>query len=224
MKRLLHVGCGPKRKNGTTPGFAGPDWEEVRLDIDPAVEPDIVASITDMREAVPEASFDALFSSHNIEHLYAHEVPQALAEFRRVLRPEGFAVITCPDLQAVAREIAEDRLAVPVGQSASGPVTPLDMVFGWRPALAAGNHFMAHRCGFTFTFLASLLRQAGFASVIGARPQGPYNLWVLATRLPRDEATLRRMAGEFFWRPSPPAQPRGTGDAQPAESAGLAPT
>lgn len=224
MKRLLHVGCGPKRKDATTPGFAGPDWEEVRLDIDPTVEPDIVASITDMRDAVPAASFDALFSSHNIEHLYAHEVPQALAEFRRVLRPEGFAVITCPDLQAVAREIAEDRLAVPVGQSASGPITPLDMVFGWRPALAAGNHFMAHRCGFTFTYLASLLRQAGFASVIGAKPQGPYNLWVLATRQPRDKETLRRMAGEFFWRPAPPAQPRGTGDAQPAEGADLAPT
>jgi SAM-dependent methyltransferase len=203
MKQFLHVGCGPRRKDGTTPGFAGPEWAEVRLDIDPAVAPDIVASMTDMRGVVPDAAFDALFSSHNLEHLYAHEVPLALAEFRRVLRPEGFAVITCPDLQAVARAIAEDRLTEPLGQSPAGPITPLDMVFGWRPALAAGNHFMAHRCGFTFTFLGRLLRAAGFASVLGAKPQGPFNLWVLATPGPCDDATLRRLARAFFWRPPP---------------------
>jgi SAM-dependent methyltransferase len=202
MGRFLHVGCGPKRKGGTTPGFDRPDWEEVRLDIDPGVAPDIVASMTEMT-GVPDGSFDALFSSHNIEHLYAHEVPRAFAEFHRVLRPEGFAVITCPDLQAIAREVAEDRLAEPVGQSSAGPVTPLDMIFGWRPALAAGNHFMAHRCGFTFSWLARMLQQAGFASVIGGRPQGPYNLWVVAAKGRRDEAALRALAQEYFWRPAP---------------------
>ena len=97
MKTFLHVGCGPKRKDQTTRGFISIDWHELRLDIDKSVQPDIIGTMTDM-SAVADASVDAIFSSHNIEHLYPHEVPLALAEFKRVLRPDGFAVITCPDL------------------------------------------------------------------------------------------------------------------------------
>ncbi len=82
MKTFLHVGCGPKHKNQTTRGFNTPDWTELRLDIDASVAPDIIGTMTDM-SAVADASVDAIFSSHNIEHLYPHEVPVALAEFLR---------------------------------------------------------------------------------------------------------------------------------------------
>ncbi len=80
MKTFLHVGCGPKRKDRTTPGFNTPEWTELRLDIDESVSLDIVGTMTDMSQ-VSDASVDALFSSHNIEHLYPHEVPKALTEF-----------------------------------------------------------------------------------------------------------------------------------------------
>jgi SAM-dependent methyltransferase len=89
---FLHIGCGGKRKDQTTRGFNKPEWQEIRVDIDPKVQPDIVASITDM-SAVPDESVDAIFTSHTIEHLYPHEVPIALREFLTVLKPEGFAVI-----------------------------------------------------------------------------------------------------------------------------------
>ena len=79
-KKFLHVGCGPKYKNSTTPAFASEDWEEVRLDIDEAVNPDIVSSVLDLR-VIDSESFDAIFSSHNIEHVFAHEVPIMLKEF-----------------------------------------------------------------------------------------------------------------------------------------------
>jgi predicted SAM-dependent methyltransferase len=52
--------------------------QELRLDIDASVAPDIVATMTDMSR-VADASVDAVFSSHNIEHLDPHEVPVALA-------------------------------------------------------------------------------------------------------------------------------------------------
>lgn len=69
--KLLNVGCGPL---GRAHGFAGfEDWQEVRLDIDPAVQPDVVVTMTDM-SAVATGSIDAIVSSHNIEHLYPHEV------------------------------------------------------------------------------------------------------------------------------------------------------
>ena len=108
-KTFLHVGCGPKRKDATTRGFNRPEWTELTLDVDQSVKPDIVGSMTDMT-AVTTASVDAIFSSHNIEHLCVHEVSVALAEFRRVLKPDGFVVLTCPDLQGIAELIAADRL------------------------------------------------------------------------------------------------------------------
>lgn len=100
MHTFIHVGCGPKRKHQTTRGFNTPEWNEVRFDIDPFVQPDVQGTMTDMA-AVATGSMNALYSSHNIEHLYPHEVPVALKEFVRVLSADGFVVLTCPDLQSV---------------------------------------------------------------------------------------------------------------------------
>jgi len=173
MKTFLHVGCGPKRKNQTTRGFNTPDWTELRLDIDASVAPDIIGTMTDM-SAVADASVDAIFSSHNIEHLYAHEVPVALAEFLRVLKPDGFLVVTCPDLQEVCRLIAEDKLLDPAYTSPAGPITPLDILYGHRPPMAAGNLYMAHRCGFTEKVLSGTLRTSGFGAVASRKRAHPY--------------------------------------------------
>jgi hypothetical protein len=83
MKTFLHVGCGNNTKQQAGRGFQGDEWREIRFDINPEVKPDIIGTMTDM-SAVESSSVDALFSSHNIEHLYPHEVPLALAEFKRV--------------------------------------------------------------------------------------------------------------------------------------------
>ena len=200
MPTLLHVGCGPKRKDRTTAGFNTPDWTEIRLDIDPAVQPDVTGTMTDM-SAVASASVDAVFSSHNIEHLYPHEVPLALAEFRRVLRDDGYAVITCPDLQSVAALVAQDKLTEPAYVSPAGPIAPLDIIYGHRAAMQRGNLFMAHRCGFTRKVLDATLRAAGFQSVVSlARPKS-FDLWALASKSARDEATLRALAKLHFGPP-----------------------
>jgi SAM-dependent methyltransferase len=195
---LLHVGCGSKRKNQTTRGFNTPEWQELRLDIDPAVSPDIVGTMTDMR-AVASESVDAIFSSHNIEHLYPHEVPLALKEFLRVLHPNGFAVITCPDLQSVCALVAEDKLTEPAYTAPVGPIAPIDILYGYRPALARGNLYMAHRCGFTQKVLTGTLYAAGFARVVAMRRGHPsYDLWALATKSPMDEGVLRALAAQHL--------------------------
>ena len=59
-KRFLHVGCGPKYKDSTTPAFASGDWQEVRLDIDKSVYPDIISSVLDL-SIIDSESFDAIF-------------------------------------------------------------------------------------------------------------------------------------------------------------------
>lgn len=191
---FLHIGCGPKHKDQTTAGFNRPEWSEIRLDIDPAVQPDVVGTMTDMA-AVESASMDALFSSHNIEHLHAHEVPVALAEFRRVLKPQGFAVITCPDLQSVCALIAEDKLLEPAYTAPAGPIAPIDILYGHRPALARGNLYMAHKCGFTERVLVATLQQAGFASIASRRRGAPFfDLWAVASKQALDEPALRALA------------------------------
>jgi len=99
MKSFLHVGCGQKRKNQTTKGFNTDDWNEIRFDIDESNQPDLIGTMLNMK-SVASNSMDAIYSSHNIEHLYPHEVQIALKEFLRVLKPDGYAVITCPDIQS----------------------------------------------------------------------------------------------------------------------------
>jgi len=198
MPTFLHVGCGPKRKGSTTPEFADPEWTELRLDIDPRVAPDIVGSMLDM-SAVPDASADAIFSSHNIEHLYPHEVPVALAEFRRVLKPEGFVIITCPDLQEVARLVAEDKLLEPAYESPAGPIAPIDILYGHRPHMAKGNLYMAHRCGFTRKVLASTLQRAGFNATACLKRGHPfYDLWAVAKLFSRGDDELHALAQAHF--------------------------
>lgn len=197
MKTFLHVGCGPQRKETTTPGFNTPEWQEIRLDIDVSVAPDIVGTMTDL-SGVASASVDAVFSSHNIEHLYAHEVPVALAEFLRVLKSDGFAVITCPDLKSVCALVAQDRLTDPAYVSPAGPISPIDILYGHRAAMQMGNLYMAHRCGFTEKVLGGTLGGAGFASVVTLARADHFDLWALASKSHRDEAQMRELAAAYF--------------------------
>jgi len=201
MPTLLHIGCGPKRKDKTTKGFTTPNWTEIRLDIDPSVSPDVTGTMTD-KSAVASESVDAIFSSHNIEHLYPHEVPVALKEFARVLKPEGFAVITCPDLQSVCALVAEDKLSDAAYTSPSGSITPIDIIYGYRPSMSKGNLFMAHRCGFTQRVLDGSLRSCGFPVVASmARGRPPFfDLWAVASKSIRSEDAMRALAGEHFPR------------------------
>lgn len=181
---VLNVGCGPRRPDKLSPVFRAPGWRELRLDIDPGVQPDVVASLTDM-SAVPDASVDALWSSHNLEHLDAYQVHTALTEFRRVLKPEGVALITLPDLQAVARVIAEgdpDRVLMRTRMNGGEgpPITALDILFGHDWWIERGRTFMAHRTGFTGRTLGRKLIAAGFGTV-AVRPGPAYDLWAVAS-------------------------------------------
>lgn len=150
MKRVLHVGCADHLL---------PDWcfpcEEVRLDIDPAYKPDIVASMTDMGDI---GQFDGIHCSHSLEHLYPHDIPKALSEFYRVLEPGGWVVIFVPDLEDI--KPTEDVLYF----SPSGPVTGLDLIYGVRPSVAESLH-MAHHFGFVASTLRAAMENAGFGRI-----------------------------------------------------------
>lgn len=173
-KTVLHVGCGLRNPEKLHSTFRGPGWREVRLDINPKVEPDIVADIMRM-PMVAAASVDAVWSSHNLEHLFAHQVPVALAEFFRVLKPRGLLLVTMPDLQRACEFIARGLLEDELYQSPAGPVSAIDIVYGHRPSIARGNEFMAHKTGYTTKTLGEKLAAAGFVDVKIERDQ--LNLW-----------------------------------------------
>jgi predicted SAM-dependent methyltransferase len=192
VKSFLHVGCGRLTKANTIPYFNSDEWHEVRLDIDPAVAPDILGTMTSM-PAIADGTMDGIFSSHNVEHLYPHEVEIALGEFLRVLKPNGFAVITCPDLRSVCQLVAEGKLLETAWVSSAGAsIAPLDMLFGFREATRSGNHFMAHKCGFTRDVLMGAMTRAGFKSVAGMDRPAAFDLWVVGRK---DELPGAEMIG-----------------------------
>ena len=192
QKLLLNAGCGLQGPRSRHPCFAAAAWREVRLDIDPQVHPDVIGSVTDLRSQFGDASFDAIWSSHNVEHLYAHEVPQAFAEFRRVLKSDGFALITCPDLQSVAAGLLERGMDAVAYEAPAGPITMQDMMFGHGASIARGNTYMAHHSGFTQERLGRAALDAGFDQVRVGRGR-LYDLWALLTMPRCDEGALKAL-------------------------------
>lgn len=178
-KTVLHVGCGPNRPGKLHRSFHTPEWREIRLDIEPRVQPDIVASITDMHPVATD-SMDAVWSSHNLEHLEAFQVPIALGEFLRVLKRGGKLLITLPDLQTIAKLVAEDKLEDAAYVSPAGPIAPIDTIYGHRASIAAGMPYMAHRTGFTLRTLTGALQRAGFAQINAQRTE--FDLWAAALK------------------------------------------
>jgi len=182
-RKVLHVGCGAKRDNKLPQAYMEPPWLEIRLDINPEVKPDIVGDIRDLH-MVKDCSFDAVFSSHNLEHLYFHEALVTLREFYRVIKVGGEVLVACPDLQQVAKLIAEDKLMDPIFTPPSGPIAPIDMLYGYRSSIAKGNHFMAHKTGFTATSLKNTLERAGFKDIrTTSQPEPLMDIVALAFKL-----------------------------------------
>jgi hypothetical protein len=64
-----------------------------------------------------------------------NDVPHVRAKgFSLFLRPDVFAVITCPDLQAVVKLAAEDKLLELAYNSPAGLISPIDILHGHSPA------------------------------------------------------------------------------------------
>jgi predicted SAM-dependent methyltransferase len=189
-KRVLNAGSGPQSARRMHPAFDPALWDELRLDIDPHAKPDIVGSVVDMRLAVGSQSQDAVWCSHILEHLFSHEVPVALAEFQRVLKPDGFALITCPDLETVADLILSNGLDSEAYQSPAGPITPLDMLYGHSRSITEGRTYMAHKTGFTCARFGQLLIDAGFSTVLVKRDR--FDLWALALMPTANQEQIQR--------------------------------
>jgi SAM-dependent methyltransferase len=192
-KRILNVGAGSRRDNALLSVLSPPDWSEVRIDIDRRTAPNVVGSFADMRGLIEDRQFDAIWSSHSIEHLCDHEVLPAFLEFKRVLRKDGFAIVSCPNLHAIAKLLAVEDIDSVVYLSPAGPIRVLDMIYGHAPLMRAGHAHMAHKTGFTSSRLGRIAAEAGFAET-RVMEGHMYDLWAA---LIMDDADLEGLAQLF---------------------------
>lgn len=181
-RRVLNVGGGSK----TVPipaHFA--QWEHVLLDVNPAGGVDIALDARRLTD-LPAAGFDAVYCSHNLEHYFRHEVPQVLHGFAHVLKPTGFVELRVPDLAAVMASALERKLDLedPLYSSPAGPVSVLDVLYGFGAEIQRGNAYYAHKTGFSARSLARLLGGAGFGHVYALPPMGGYEVHLAAFGLP----------------------------------------
>jgi predicted SAM-dependent methyltransferase len=161
MPKVLNVGS--SHKSIALPALFA-DWEQIRLDIDPATEPDIVGDARDMINQEGE-QVHAVYCSHNLEHFHPHEVAVVLRGMRHLLKPRGFAVIAVPDLGRAARAIVEQGVDSVLYDSPAGPITALEMVYGRADMVAAGKQYFSHKTGFSRESLRAALLAAGFERV-----------------------------------------------------------
>jgi len=186
--RVLNVGGGSSRN---LPGhYSG--WDQVLLDIDPDVKPDVCMDVLKVGDLKP-AQFDAVHCSHNLEHVYRHDVPKVLAGFMHVLKRTGWAEIAVPDVQALVESmVREGRDLDSVWyRCGGGPISYHDVLYGWGSQMEDGNLYYAHRCGFTEKSLGKVLREAGFASVRIARDG--YSLVAFAFKTRPNAETVRAL-------------------------------
>ncbi len=127
-------------------------WKIVNIQAKPGV--DFVGSATDL-SAFADATVTEIYASHIYEHLdYKGELPKALDEAFRVLKPGGVLRIGVPDLETLC------RLLITPGLNAEQQFHIQRMIYGGHV-----DDFDYHYVGLTPQILTVFLEDAGFRNV-----------------------------------------------------------
>jgi len=157
--RRLHLGSGVKRMLGY-------------LDVDAFVAARGILPVSHVELPHQTASVDEILSEHSLEHIGKYEVPRALAEWSRVLRPGGRLLMNLPNLEWCMKAWLAAPEEVRWGWQ-------LDTIFGLQDH--PGEY---HKTGFTAPRLFQLLSEAGFSDIrisdFWSHGQGCF--WVEAVR------------------------------------------
>lgn len=128
-----------------------PGWKIVNIQAGPGV--DILGDIRDMSQFADE-SVQAIYASHVLEHIGQQAVPSTLKGLRRILVPGGQLSISVPDLEVLSRVIIDP------GASLDKRFLAMRMMFGGQ----VDSHDF-HYFGWTWDFMCSFLKSAGFSRV-----------------------------------------------------------
>jgi len=136
----LHLGCGGRH----IPGF-------VHVDAQPAPHVDIVGPVE--RLPLDDASVSLIYASHVLEHFDRHTYKAVLAEWFRVLKPDGLLRLAVPDFAACAAIYYERGLE-------NGLSGVLGLLVGGQRDV-----FDFHKMVFDEEFLRRDLQEIGFRQV-----------------------------------------------------------
>jgi SAM-dependent methyltransferase len=159
----LHLGCGWKNFDG---------YVNVDLWITDAT--DVICSITDL--PWPDNSVAIIESYHVIEHISHRKIKKTLAEWYRVLKPEGKLVLECPNFDIAVREYL------------AGNEGRLINIYGQQRL-----HGDYHLYGFNPLRLTRLLEEIGFKNIQESIPQSSQSL---------DEPSFRIECEKRLWQKS----------------------
>jgi predicted SAM-dependent methyltransferase len=134
--------------------------KEIRVDLDESCNPDIISNIEDLPQ-IKNESVDLVYSSHSLEHIYFHKVPQCLSEWYRVIKKGGEVRIIVPNLKIPAQLVVEGKILEKMYDSPDGSVSAIDMFYGHRNHVRQ-NEFMAHKTGFTKESAEQILHELGY--------------------------------------------------------------
>jgi len=135
---------------------------EISLDIDNKFNPDILADITDISH-IPNNYVNCAYTSHMIEHIDYFRLPSVISELLRVCKPNGYVRILTPNLQSIGEKVASGDLLDIVYESAGGPISPIDIIYGHRHSIHKNRvDFMRHRTGFSRKVFEHIAKEHGF--------------------------------------------------------------
>ncbi len=147
----LNIGCGNRRLLG----YVGVD----------AVKRDAVDIIAPAH-AIPleDGCAEEISAIHVVEHMYAWDVPDALAEWFRLLNAGGRLNLEMPDIVKSCRNIAD-------GFTKAGKHVDQMGLWGCFGDPRLKDPYMCHRYGWTFKTIAPLVEAAGFVDIVEAKTQ-----------------------------------------------------
>ena len=100
-------------------------------------------------------SIDEVLASHLLEHFKIWDVKSALAEWYRVLKPDGIVHIIVPDMTEISKRWI---------------TAPLDWKINWWNPAIFGSHRgegQDHMCGLDRAMLTVVLNEVGFKKIKG---------------------------------------------------------
>ena len=134
-----------------------------------------VFRVHDLRKGLPfeHDSVDYIYFGQAIEHLNPlYEVPQFLAECRRVLRPGGLIRISTPDLDLILVAYQAGTMMTfaveqpqPYSQAKSEALRLAYLMFGSLGPASTNEHYEGHHLTYNKESMREILEGAGFINV-----------------------------------------------------------
>ncbi|CAB4124376.1 AdoMet_MTases domain containing protein [uncultured Caudovirales phage] len=148
VKTVLNVGSGGCAVKVSPLSNGLESYKEITVDLDDKIHPDIFTDMKDL-SMIENNSVDAVYSCHSLEHVHFHQVKLCLEEWYRVIKVGGEVRILVPNLKEISGYLKSGGILDKVYDSSGGPISAIDMLYGYRKYIANGNEYMAHKTGFT---------------------------------------------------------------------------